>query len=384
MSGQNGNGSIAIAELSDFETDRILRSAETAISTNDRVRQSVGHKKAAIIGFAPSSYRLAPYAQNTIEHPDGFELWGLNELYKIPGIPNDKFAAWFDLHDRRDGDISQRDPENITWMRAQKFPLGLYMQDHYEDIPNSKRYPLEQAIRFYRTTYFTNSISYELALIGMAGRDENGVVTDEAAAYGEVHVYGVDMAQADQTPGSDGGEYSAQRPSCEYFIAYLRGMGIKVHVPDQSDLLFTPFLYGYQGDGQRFRKKLTQRHADLTERENVYKNQQQNYMVNAAATEGASKAFANVAETLLQNAKISQADHDELKKHSVAVLAEAERLKNLAQQSLLNAAQISGAKDGLVYIERAWTGSIETYTPSARLRDDALGPMEPIVTTAPS
>lgn len=378
MSG-NGHAPVVLAELKELEEKRILTGAQVAIATGDRDATAhplgVGKKKAAIIGFAPSSYKLAPYAQNAIDKPDGFELWGINELYKVPGVDPEKFSCWFDIHDRKDGDISQRDPDNIVWMRKQKFPLGLYMQDHYEDIPASKAFPLLEAIRFYRTTYFTNSISYQLALAGMSGRDENGKVIDPEKAYGEVHVYGVDMAQADATPGSQG-EYGWQRPSCEYFLGALRMLGIKVHLPDQTDLLFTPYLYGFQGDGQRFRKKLMQRHADLTERENGYKSQQQGYMLNAAATEGASRAFANAAEVLLRNGKIGQEDHDELKKHSEATMAEAGRLRDKAQESLLNAAQLAGARDGLTYVERAWTGSVETYTPNARLYEPEKQPEE--------
>ena len=367
LSDQNGHGTVVLSDLKDIEADRILRGAAIAVATTDRSDVLIGQKKVAIIGFAPSSYRLAPFAQNAVDHPeDGFELWGINELYKLTEVEPEKFSCWFDIHDRRDGDISQRDPVNIDWLKARKFPLGLYMQDQYPDIPSSKRFPLEQAIRFYRTTYFTNSISYMLALAGMAGRDEKGVVTDKAQAYGEVHVYGVDMSQNDQTPGGQG-EYLFQRPSCEYFLGFLRGLGIKVHLPDQTDLLFTPYLYGFQGDGQRFRKKLIQRNADLTERENGYKQQQQQHVLNAAATEGAAKAFANAAKTLLENKKISQEDHDELMKHSAATLVEAARLRDIAQQALFNAAQLAGARDGLSYVERAWTGSVETYTPDARL-----------------
>ena len=365
------NGHSAVVELSDFEIARITRGAEIALATNDRPQPKLGLRKAAIIGFAPSSYRSAPFDRNAIDRPDGgantgYELWGINELYRIPEVNPEKFSGWFDLHDRRDGDISERDERNIEWMRKAAFPHGLYMQDHYPDIPNSKRFPLEQAIRFYRTIYFTNSISYALALFGMAGRDDAGNITNEAEAYGEVHVYGVDMAQNDPTPGGQG-EYAWQRPSVEYFLGFLRGMGIKLYIPAQSDLLFTPYLYGFQGDGQRFRKKLIQRNADLAERETGYKNQSHQLMMNSAATEGASKAFANVAETLLKNGKFTQQDHDELIKHAQNTLSEAGRLREQAQQALFSAAQLSGARDSMSYVERAWTGAVETYTPDSRL-----------------
>jgi len=45
---------------------------------------------------------------------------------------------------------------------------------------------------------------------------------------------------------SHNSEYGPQRPSCEYFLGVAVGLGIKVHIPPQADLLKTRFLYGFE------------------------------------------------------------------------------------------------------------------------------------------
>jgi hypothetical protein len=363
VSGANGHSAVAVAETEAYpeidprHQDRILRLAEIARSSNDPEKQPkiVGKRKAAIIGFAPTSINLAPYANNAVDHPGtGYELVGLNELYKVPGIDLSKFSMWFDIHDRRDGDFSHRDPENIALLASMQIPV--WMQEHYDDIPNSKAYPLADVIRFFRTTYLTNSISLELGLLAMQGRDPITMeVTDPDAAYGEIHVYGVDMAQADPLLGQ--GEYEAQRPSCEYFIGFLRGMGIKVYVPRESDLLLTPYIYGFEGDGQAIRAKMRARRANLKEQSQNFKNAAQAHLLNAAATEGASRAFANVAEQMKVKNKLSAEDIAELESHSANLMTEVAKMRQLSTNATVQAAGLDGAIDDITYTERALTGS---------------------------
>lgn len=45
---------------------------------------------------------------------------------------------------------------------------------------------------------------------------------------------------------SHNSEYHHQRPSCEYFLGIAVGLGIKIYMPPESDLLKTRFLYGFQ------------------------------------------------------------------------------------------------------------------------------------------
>jgi len=78
--------------------------------------------------------------------------------------------------------------------------------------------------------------------------------------YEEIHIYGVNMAQ-DQ-------EYQHQRPSCEFFIGWARGAGIKIHLPHEADLCRSWMLYGYDDDSA-YMKKMYAREAELQGRINA-------------------------------------------------------------------------------------------------------------------
>ena len=101
--------------------------------------------------------------------------------------------------------------------------IPVYMQQHWPDIPKSERYPLEEIIKRFGN-YFTNSVSYMIALAIYFGATEIGC-------------WGVDMATAS--------EYGPQRPSCEFFLGVCAGLQIKITLPPEADLLKTRFLYGF-------------------------------------------------------------------------------------------------------------------------------------------
>lgn len=180
--------------------------------------------KVCIVGCATSK-DLAPY-----DDPD-MEFWGVNNLFLT--MPKVKWSRWFEIHEltfdgrnwvrRGSNDFrGQKVGEYIQGLSQLKCPI--YMQRLWPQIPNSILYPLQPIVeRFGR--YFTNTVSWEIAL----GIHEG---------FKEIHIYGVDMAV--------GSEYNHQRPSCEYFIGMATGLGIKVVIPDQADLLKTRFLYAFE------------------------------------------------------------------------------------------------------------------------------------------
>lgn len=217
-------------------------------------------KKVAIVGFAETSRHMAPYSD------ESFEIWGLNELYmQIP-----RWTRWFQLHSREVfvDDFSDRDKEHVEHLSKMTCPI--YMCRHYEDIPNSIPFPLEEAIKYFSLcpkrkackaegkscmacremdAYFTNSISYMIALAIMEG-------------FEEIHVYGVDMAQDT--------EYGTQKPSCEFFIGWARGQGIEVVLPKEADLCRTFCYYGYEKEPQikqKFRLKKDEMERRIKEHE---------------------------------------------------------------------------------------------------------------------
>ena len=211
-------------------------------------------KKLAIVGTAPSSIYLAPY-----NDPD-FEIWGLNGVYSyIDFAMVSNFTRWFDIHSMKAiKDLSGSTDARYQfgngyygWLQGLTIPL--YNQEVFPDFPTSVKYPLEEILRKFPRKYFTNSISWMLALAIYEG-------------YEDISIYGVDMAMSS--------EYSEQRPSCEYFIGYAEGLGINVYIPDQSDLLKTPFLYGFEDEKRDYmRTKLLARKQEL-ERKKAEANQQ--------------------------------------------------------------------------------------------------------------
>ena len=204
-------------------------------------------KKVAIVGFAPSSMTDV---RALFGDPD-FEIWGLNQLYlAFPAIV--KYATrWFQIHHRHSYDQAARDHKHHDWLAQQRsFPI--YMQQREPDIPMSVAFPWQEIMQEFGD-YFTNSISWEIALAIYEG-------------FEVIHIYGVDMAQDD--------EYAHQRPSCEYFIGLARGRGIKVYIPAKSDLLKTVALYPLE-DIAKFKTKIDGRRAELRERVNTLASQEQ-------------------------------------------------------------------------------------------------------------
>ncbi len=185
-------------------------------------------RKVAIVGFA-DSWPLAPF------HNPDWEVWCLNQFYDLAGARVDfaKLGAegrltWFDLHSRydleNDPNVIARHPEHLKKLAG--LPCPVYMQEHHEDIPNSVQYPKAEVLEQFGG-YFTNSISWMLALAIRGG-------------FTEIGLYGVNMAQES--------EYGSQRPSCEYLCGWARALGVTLRIPPQSDLLHAPYLYGYEDD----------------------------------------------------------------------------------------------------------------------------------------
>ena len=163
-------------------------------------------RKVAIVGFAPSSMNDVRVC---FDDPD-FEIWPLNQFYMaMPGI-GQHATRWFQLHNRSSYDQAIRDHKHSEWLaKVREFPI--YMQRKEPDIPMSIRYPVAEVCKYFGW-YFTNSISWMIALALWEHVQFGGL---EA-----LHIYGVDMAQDDPVSG----EYSQQRPSCEWLIGWAMAM----------------------------------------------------------------------------------------------------------------------------------------------------------------
>lgn len=227
-------------------------------------------KKLAIVGFAPTR-DLAPYYDET------WDIWGLNDLHnQIP-----RWSRWFDIHTEENIDtdviagrtsaaarkcqVNEAAIEKMGISGLSKLQCPVYMQDRNERVPWSVKFPLTEMLAFFEkrgltgARYFTNSISYMIAYALF-----EGAVTGNQ--WMEIAIYGVDMAVGD--------EYIAQRPSCEYWIGIAEGMGVKVTIPNASDLCKTTFLYAWETKRQQaYEDKLNQIQRDAMNRLNLLHQQ---------------------------------------------------------------------------------------------------------------
>jgi hypothetical protein len=194
-----------------------------------------GCKKIAIVGCAETKSQ-APFGDHS------WEIWGVNNLFlHIP-----RWTRWFEIHSVMFDEIKKKwfrrmnpDLKKGVFEWSDNFrgqPVGdyvkclaqmdcpVYMQKQWPAIPGSVPYPIQEVSGRFPRQYFTNTISWMIALAIYEGAQE-------------ISIYGVDMAVST--------EYEAQRPSCEYFIGIAEGMGIKIYIPEEADLLKCRFLYGF-------------------------------------------------------------------------------------------------------------------------------------------
>ena len=218
-------------------------------------------KKVCIVGFAPDSRELCR------EHfqDEDMDIWALNELYmEMPDLA-ERADAWFQIHGFEPHTVRDKDhPERLQLMASHG--VDVYMWKKHRVVKDAVEYPRLEILKEFdpygegmaperveqrERQYFTNSVSWMIALAVSKG-------------YKEIYIYGVNMAQ-DQ-------EYQHQRPSCEFFIGWGRGKGLKFYLPIQSDLLMAWGMYGWD-EGTAFYQKMLKRQEELTQRVNQVANQ---------------------------------------------------------------------------------------------------------------
>jgi|GEM_PF-2915806 len=211
--------------------------------------------KISIIGFTNGRLE-ADWGDKT----PGVEVWGLNNLHMMEDIDWDRCERWFDVHATETIGVGDN-TGHVDWL-AKQTERVIYMKTPNPEIVGSVRFPHESIVAAYGgVRYWTNSISWMLGLAGLEMRDsldvyvkwlrdaqvirDNGDDPTEVLGprppHPEIGVFGVDMAQET--------EYGAQRPSCEWIIGLLTGLGYKITIGNSSDLLKTAALYGIEDDG---------------------------------------------------------------------------------------------------------------------------------------
>lgn len=168
--------------------------------------------KVAIVGGAPSSDHLAPFADTS------WKIWGMG--FRRKSLK--RCDLLFEIHDNRpyaqDGYERGLADSGIPLIVGRAFPIA---------APQVSVFPFDAASALMGSQYLTSSAAYMMAYAILQGASEIGV-------------YGCDMAV-------DDAEYFYQRPCMEAWIGYARGRGIAVHVPEVSPLGKSSFVYGADG-----------------------------------------------------------------------------------------------------------------------------------------
>ena len=119
-------------------------------------------KQVAIVGLSPSTHDDAPYTD-----PD-WEVWGLPwDNGRFP-----YFDRLFDVHPLeciKEAIPSFYPPNYLDRLRELDVPL--YMQEAYDEIPNSTEYPLGSVSELVGD-YYNSSIAYMLGLAIYEGYDK--------------------------------------------------------------------------------------------------------------------------------------------------------------------------------------------------------------------
>lgn len=256
--------------------------------------------KIAIIGFTEHR-ALAPFADKE------WAIWGLNDLYlDIPETVTPDRIEWFQVHGWEEiakyktasvlshplnfagGPPHPRDANHVAWMANAAKHIPLWLMEAREEVPDAKVYPKDEVYRRFSLNgqdpnfYFTNSISWMLAkaIMDLTTLGEDGKY--HAVEGAEIGVWGVDMMMA----GGQGSEYGYQRPSCEWLIGVAQGLGITVHIPKESDLLKTAFVYG-DAKAAVYRTKLMNHLQELEQRLGSVRGQKAQLQAGEAELSGA-------------------------------------------------------------------------------------------------
>ena len=196
-----------------------------------------GKKTIALCGFSPTSRHLAPFDDERVT------IWGVNEAHRHKTAYMKRWDGWLQLHERWDftKGSSIATKEHWEWLQ-QEHDFPIYMQQHWDDIPSSVEYPLDEirqafpgAVELLPTgeelarDYYTSTFAYMCALAMLE--------IEKQDLPGRIEVYGFDMATWT--------EFQYQKGSTEFWIGYARGRGIEVTVPYKCRLL-NGKLYGYE------------------------------------------------------------------------------------------------------------------------------------------
>lgn len=180
------------------------------------VRTEPQRKKVAIVGFASSTLKYAPFGD------PAYEVWGMNQLYRH--IP--RLDRHFDIHRNwREGNVEGTD--HPLWIQHSGIPS--YLVERAPELPNTVRFPIERVMNSVteKLPYFTSTVAYMIALAIAEGFETIGI-------------FGIDLIVET--------EYENQKQCVEFMLGIAVGRGVNLEIPKQCALLKSAWMYGYEAE----------------------------------------------------------------------------------------------------------------------------------------
>ncbi len=238
-------------------------------------------RKIAIVGTAEPHWRAAPF-----DDPS-WEIWTCGGIFAVAP----RTDRHFELHDKAETCKGWGSPESeaaarkVYWDWLRDAGPKAVLRGSTADAPNAEIYPLDAILTNFPDRYFTNSISWMLALALIEGCTELGI-------------WGVDMALTGDPAVPESHEYARQRPSVEFYLGIAVGMGVRLVLPPETTLLKTRRLYGFQDDdgfGAMMRSKITEM-RERVEQARALKRQRRVELIEAEKLEAAMATGVELLE----------------------------------------------------------------------------------------
>lgn len=164
------------------------------------------------------------------------DVWGLKFIWR-----KRKIHRAFMMDDLRWILARRKGRETIAELNEPRIPLVCLQ--HYDELPLSEPYPLDEVLVKFGITYFTNTLSYMIALAVHVG-------------YERIELYGTDMGAQSAVDVRDPRirhqeeSWSHERECMNFWLGVAVGRGIQIFVPERSSLVkHSDFgesnLYGY-------------------------------------------------------------------------------------------------------------------------------------------
>lgn len=195
--------------------------------------------KVALIGSAPASVRLAPYADPS------WRIYGCS-----PGVYGvaTRIDEWFEMHLWEPGQ-PWFSPEYVQWMTAlPKRGIRLWVGGE-TGIEGASVYPFNQVLHDHdpQRWFCSSSLFWMMARAMEAIFEECQAQNRKPSPdLDKIAFYGVDMAA--------GEEYEMQRAGIHFLTYKAAAIGIEVGAPPESDLFTPRFRYGADEWTHSFRK----------------------------------------------------------------------------------------------------------------------------------